>query len=138
MFFKVQALAIIPCLLLSIFLGIQSYQNKKKAVITEKEQNLKAIIDSAYSIAEHHYQEFKTGKLTEKEAQEKALDVISSMHYGDDGSEYLWVNDFRPMMLAHPKKEMLGKDLSDFTDSNGKKNIHGVCCCGQFIRIRIR
>ena len=89
--------------------------------MSEKEQNLKAIIDSAYSITEHHYQEYKDGKMSEKEAQEEALEVISSMHYGEDGSEYLWVNNFQPMMLAHPKKEMLGRDLSDFTDNNGKK-----------------
>jgi diguanylate cyclase (GGDEF)-like protein/PAS domain S-box-containing protein len=39
-----------------------------------------------------------------------------------DGSEYFWINDLQPRMVMHPvMPELDGKDLSDFTDPNGKR-----------------
>lgn len=121
MFFKVLTLAIFPSLLLSIFLGMQSYHSKKISMLAEKENNLKSIIDVAHGVVEQHYIDFKAGKITEAAAKEDALKAIGTMKYGDDGSDYLWVNNYQPALLYHPKADMIGKDLSDYKDINGKK-----------------
>lgn len=121
MFVKVLGLAIMPSLLLSIFLGIQSFQSKKKEIMTQKEQNLSSLIDSAYGITDRYYQNFKEGKMTEEEAKKAALQAISSMRYGENGEDYLWVNDYQPVLLYHPKADLLGKNLSEYKDVNGKK-----------------
>ncbi len=49
----------------------------------------------------------------------KALDTIKGMRYS--GTEYFWVNDFRPIMLMHPiKPELNGTSVSQNKDANGK------------------
>ena len=59
-----------------------------------------------------------SGALSVEEAQQQALKRLKSMRYGKDG--YYTVIDSHPKMLMHPiKAELIGKDLSDFKDTNG-------------------
>jgi methyl-accepting chemotaxis protein len=42
------------------------------------------------------------------------------MRYGND--DYFWVNDLQPKLIMHPvKPELIGRDLSDMKDPNGKR-----------------
>jgi diguanylate cyclase (GGDEF)-like protein/PAS domain S-box-containing protein len=60
------------------------------------------------------------GELTEAQAKRAAIETIRAMRY--DGGEYFWINDLQPRMVMHPMMpELDGKDLSDFTDPNGKR-----------------
>lgn len=53
-----------------------------------------------------------------KKLQAEALKTISEIRYGDNG--YFWINDSSPKMIMHPiQKELDGKDLSDYKDSEG-------------------
>jgi len=49
--------------------------------------------------------------------QTKAKESLASLRYGETG--FFWINDFRQTMLMHPlQKEMVGRDLSDYSVSN--------------------
>jgi methyl-accepting chemotaxis protein len=62
----------------------------------------------------------RSGELTRAEAQAGAIAAVKSMRYSDDG--YFWINDMGPKMVAHPiKPEMEGDELSETTDTNGKR-----------------
>ncbi len=54
-----------------------------------------------------------------KEMQRQALEQISSLRL-EDGN-YFWINDMRPVMLAHPSKKLVGKYVGDLTDKHGTK-----------------
>lgn len=81
---------------------------------------IRATVDIASKLIEHHHELFKNNVLTEAEAQKQALVAVSKLRYS--GNEYFWINDLHPRMLMHPiKPELDGKDLSDFKDPNGFK-----------------
>ncbi|MBE2315307.1 methyl-accepting chemotaxis protein [Solirubrobacter sp. CPCC 204708] len=62
----------------------------------------------------------QAGELTRAQAQAGAIAAVKSMRYGDN--DYFWINDMRPVMVAHPMKpELEGKDLSANQDPNGKR-----------------
>jgi len=78
---------------------------------------LRGVIDTAATILETIYMR---QDLDEPAKKELALSLIEKMRYGKSG--YIWINDTTPTMIIHPMKPSLnGKDLSGFSDPNGKK-----------------
>ncbi|MEJ6475089.1 methyl-accepting chemotaxis protein [Pseudoalteromonas piscicida] len=82
-----------------------------------KTQNL---VENAYSLVAYFHQQFALGKLPEAEAKTAALDAVAALRY--EGNNYFWINDYQPKMVMHPfKPELIGKDLSQSADPNGKR-----------------
>jgi len=56
--------------------------------------------------------------MSEDDAKKQALQAIGILRYGTDG--YYSINDSQAVMLMHPiKPQLIGKNLSDFTDPAG-------------------
>jgi methyl-accepting chemotaxis protein len=90
-----------------------------KASIDQRLSTTRTVVEQASSIAGKYHAEQQSGKLTEAEAQAKAISEIKAIRY--DGNEYVWINDMAPRMVAHPiRPELDGKDLSQNKDPNGK------------------
>lgn len=86
-----------------------------------KKDMIKELTHSAYSILQKYHQEETSGILSAEEAKNRALSEISALRYGDDNNDYFWVTDMEPKMLMHPFfKDLIGKNLSDYQDYNGK------------------
>lgn len=87
--------------------------------ITEKTiDKVKNIIETAHSVTETNYNQFRSGVLSEHEAKERSKDAIRSMLYGEDG--YIWINDYNSVIVMHPVDENLnGKDMTDVEDPTG-------------------
>ena len=80
---------------------------------------LNDLVDLSLSEINMYYEKAKNGKISEKDAQEEALNSIKEMRYS--GQEYFWVNDFDHVMLMHPMKpELNGTDVSGIQDPDGK------------------
>ncbi len=78
------------------------------------------LVETAYSVAEAYADRASSGLLSVEEAQERALDTLSTLRY--DNNNYFWVQDDLPRMVMHPLREDLnGKDLRSFEDGNGKR-----------------
>ncbi len=56
-----------------------------------------------------------------KEMQKKALSEISAMKLSHHN--YFWINNLQGVMLAHPSKQLRGKNVINLTDPDGKKII---------------
>ena len=55
----------------------------------------------------------------EADAQKRAMARLAALRYGSN--DYFWINDMLPRMVMHPiKPEMVGNDLSNYKDPNGK------------------
>lgn len=89
-----------------------------KEASAAKLKSLQSCMSLVMKSTEDIYNEYKNGKLSEKEAKEKALQAITKARYGDNN--YFWVNDLDLNMLAHPTKSLVGKNVSDIKDPNGK------------------
>ena len=85
-----------------------------------KRENIKHIIDVNITFLESLEVEVKANKITREEAKQRAYNAIKAMRYGSDKKDYIWINDFEPKIIMHPiRKELEGKNVSDFKDSNG-------------------
>jgi methyl-accepting chemotaxis protein len=83
------------------------------------ETQLKDTVNNAYSVLS---QLQTRTDLSEIEKQELAKEILADMRFGPEHRDYFWINDTNPSMIMHPyQKSLIGKDLSRFTDSRGKK-----------------
>ncbi len=83
-----------------------------------RQQELKGLTDSVMSLVAGEHALAKAGKISEADAQKRALELISRIRYA--GDNYFWVNDLHPKMLMHPiAKNLDGKDLTNNKDPNG-------------------
>lgn len=90
----------------------------KRDLIEEKKTRTRSVVETAYEMIQHYYNESKNGKITEQEAQQRAKELVKALRY--EGTEYFWINDMNRFMVAHPYFELEGKDQTGLTDVNGK------------------
>jgi len=91
----------------------------KHDLLEEKKSRTRSVVETAYEMVQYYYNESKSGKITEQEAQQRAKELIKALRY--EGTEYFWINDMNRFMVAHPYFELEGKDQTGLTDVNGKK-----------------
>tara|TARA_R110001583_G_scaffold21088_1_gene80250 strand:+ start:15604 stop:17241 length:1638 start_codon:yes stop_codon:yes gene_type:complete len=102
-----------------LLIASQSLIQNNKILNTEKEQQMRYVVESTHSILVAYYEQFKAGKITEEQAQSLSKSLIGEIRYDNDN--YFWINDETPRMVMHPIKPALnGKDLSSVEDANGK------------------
>lgn len=82
-------------------------------------------VESAYSIMDSIYNRFKSGELTEQEAQLQAILDIKAMRFGDSG--YFWIDQTDGMLVAHPMSpETEGSNRTNLQDPEGTLIIQNV------------
>jgi methyl-accepting chemotaxis protein len=78
------------------------------------------LAEVAHSVIVRYHARAQAGELSEADAKRLALADLEVMRY--DEKEYFWVNDMGPVMVMHPfAKQLVGKDLSENKDPNGKR-----------------
>jgi len=82
-------------------------------------EKLESIVDSVYASLENLYKMEEQGLLTASQAKRRAIDFISGVRY-DGGSGYIFVVDTNYTMVVHPKASLVGKNVKDLKDPNGK------------------
>jgi methyl-accepting chemotaxis protein len=95
-------------------------QGERSRLLEGKEEQMRSLVDLAYSAVQAQEERAQAGQQTEQQAQDNAREIVRGMRYGD--KNYLWINDLRPVMVMHPfKPAMEGKDLSGFVDPKGTR-----------------
>lgn len=103
-----------------IFAVIIPYFNHN--LIEAKKEMILEIINTSICIADKNYQDAFEGKVTFDYARQNAIRNIESIRYGTAGKDYIWITDNAPVMIMHPyRKDLIGKNIENFTDLNGKK-----------------
>ena len=101
-------------------LAVQARQVLLARMMAEREGKVRAVVETAHELVSHYAAQVAHGAIREVEAKREALSVLGKLRY--EGSEYFWVNDLGPTMVMHPMKpELDGRDLSGFTDPDGKR-----------------
>ncbi len=106
--------------LLSVFLFFIPFMEEQ--LMGQKRQLIRDLTDNAWSLLGQYEAEVKSGKLSLKKAQKRAMNRIRKLRYGPEGKDYFWINDMQPKMVMHPyRTDLDGQDLSDFTDPDGTR-----------------
>ncbi|MBB1487434.1 methyl-accepting chemotaxis protein [Oceanospirillum sediminis] len=88
--------------------------------IREKQLKTKDLVESVISLTDYHYQQFKSGQMTETAAKAAAMKAVEKLRYNN--TDYFWINDLNAIMLMHPIKPALnGKNLYGLEDKAGKQ-----------------
>jgi methyl-accepting chemotaxis protein len=104
-------------LIATTLLALEEYH---KDLMTEKQVQTSALVETAYSIVANHYAMAEKGAMSDEEAQAQAKAEVKALRY--DETNYFWINDLNARIVMHPIKPQLdGKDLSNFADPDGKK-----------------
>jgi PAS domain S-box-containing protein len=94
----------------------------ESSIMERKRETARDLTRSARSSLESFASKEMSGQLSREEAQTKALEHVRGLRYGPDLKDYFWINDMHPRMIMHPyRPDLEGKDLSSFTDPNGKR-----------------
>jgi PAS domain S-box-containing protein len=121
-FFRIilPTLLAISLFILTIFFII--IPNTKKNILNGKQEMIRELTNSAWSILAKYEMDEKNGLLSREEAQKTAVSRIQYLRYGEENKDYFWITDLKPIMIMHPyRKDLDGKDLSEFKDPHGKK-----------------
>ncbi len=116
---------ILPAFLaIGLFSGVVFFYflpSLNRAVMDQKRLMIRELTESSWNILARFEAEEKAGRLSRQEAQNAAVEQVRSLHYGQEGKDYFWINDTRPRMIVHPyRPDLEGEDLSRFADSHGK------------------
>ena len=104
---------------LTIFLLLLPLIEEK--LMDGKREMIRELTESSLSILAAHAQEERDGLLTRQKAQASAIENLRRLRYGPELKDYFWINDMHPRIVMHPyRPDLEGKDISDFTDPNGK------------------
>ncbi len=87
-------------------------------LLQDRRDKTKHLVTVAHGVIMHYEALSRSGKLTVPEARNAALTELSELRYGDN--DYFWVNDMAPVMLMHPNKALIGKNVRDYKDPEGK------------------
>ena len=102
-------------------LGIAALNSRELAssLNQQKQIELKHLGELALGIVKEEHAAAQKGEIAVAEAQKRAMARLASLRYGSN--DYFWINDMLPRMVMHPiKPEMVGNDLSNYKDPNGK------------------
>lgn len=112
-------------------LSEENIQKYTQEAYLNEERELKNYISIAIQTINLYYNSIQSQKnstnkaskayeLQTKKVQQKVLNILSDMRFGESG--YFWINDTTPTMIMHPTHPDLdGKNLLEYKDSNGVK-----------------
>jgi PAS domain S-box-containing protein len=93
----------------------------EKAMMERKQETIRELTRSAWSILEHYHRLETSGLIPQAEAQTLARNAVKELRYGDEAKDYFWITDRHPLMIMHPyRPDLDGEDLTEFRDPEGK------------------
>jgi len=103
-----------------ILVGAVGLYRLHSSLIEDRMVKTRNLAEVAHSLAVRYHARAQAGELSEADAKRLALADIEVLRY--DEKEYFWINDMGPVMVMHPfAKQLVGKDLSENKDPNGKR-----------------
>jgi PAS domain S-box-containing protein len=94
----------------------------EKNMMDAKKEMIGELTNTAWSLVDEYYRDYQDSVYSLREAKNLAARKVELMHYGPENKDYFWITDTSPSMIMHPyRKDLNGKDLSDYKDPNGMK-----------------
>ncbi|MDR3629786.1 MAG: cache domain-containing protein [Desulfocapsaceae bacterium] len=81
---------------------------------------LRAVVEKNKEIVEYCYGQYKAGLISEEEAKRRAADLLLSQKIGRSG--YIYCIDSQGVLRVHPKKELVGVNISEYPFAREQKS----------------
>ncbi len=90
-------------------------------------KEIKTQVQTALTVINNCYDQYKSGKYTEEEAKELAKETVRIMRYGDEGDGYFWIDDTDYNLVMHPiLPDQEGTNRYKLEDKNGVMIIQNI------------
>jgi len=116
---KINILIVFIALTIFIISSVINIYQVTEASLRMRQNEVSAVTEIALSLIKEYKQRADKGELSEAEAQSRAIKRINTINF--DGKNYVWINNYNNIFLAHPK--MQGQDASTLKDKDGLKII---------------
>jgi len=116
-------LSLISIVLSLVFVGISIFVlvQMRSTMIDDRRGKVRALVESAISVADHYSALQENGSLSEEEAKEAAVTAISGMNY--DGKNYFFICTTEGILVYHPTRtEQIGQNLMQSDHAGTKRN----------------
>ena len=115
---KIMTISIISVLSMDVVILFYFTPLIEKKMMDGKKEGLKNVVDVAYGVFLEYDALARNGKLSLKEARERAAHRIGDLRYHE--KEYFWINDQNAFMIMHPvQPQFNGTDVRGIKDPNG-------------------
>ena len=102
-----------------LLLGAWASWNTRDTMLQERRNGLRNLVETAEGVVKSYAADVAAGKSDKDTAQAEALKRILAMRY--DKSNYVFVVDSRPVVLAHPTlPALVGSNVNERKDPEGK------------------
>jgi methyl-accepting chemotaxis protein len=108
---------------------VTEMRNMSDETYAARQTKVRNIIEAAHAIAAHYAAEAARGALGQEAAQQAAKTAIAAIRY--DGGEYVFVNDMQGITLVHPKADLIGQNMAELKDPNGKYFMRDILTLAQ-------
>jgi methyl-accepting chemotaxis protein len=95
--------------------ALQSYRT---SLYKERKQMITELVSAAHSLIMEHHALVKSGKASESDAKQAALEAIRFMRF-DNGNYFFVIDDKATVMMHAAKPDMIGKAYMDLKDKLG-------------------
>ena len=113
---KLAAQACLSILVILVMAAINLF-GVRQTLTTERKASVKQATETAVSLAGYYQKQAESGAMSEADARAAAGNAIGSLRFGQGG--YIYVYDSQGALVVHPRKELVGKNMSDAKDPNG-------------------
>lgn len=97
----------------------------EKELMANYDEQIKFQTESAITLLEYAYNQYKKGEITEEEAQNLGKTLVKQLRYGKSG--YFWIDHVDGTLIAHPEQpDNEGNNRMDIQDPNGTYLVRNI------------
>lgn len=94
-------------------------EEQRALTVESYKSRMRDVVSLAMGYVDYVFARMDRGEITEAEARRLVYEGLKSFRYGND--DYVWVTDYRSVLLSHPDLSFQGRDASDLQDSAGRR-----------------
>lgn len=113
-----------------LLLCITALLQLKAAMLDDRKEKTKNLVESVQNILDHHHKLAQASKLSDADARSAAKESLRNMRYGTNDYFFILDTDHNYVLLP-PKSENEGKNVRDMQDANGKYLIQDLVKAAQ-------
>lgn len=108
------ALALL-CLFLAMLFNLN---DKRNTMVADRQHELQVLLEVTHSLVNSFHTQYENGNLNEETSKNRAIAALDKIRFGESG--YINLITMDGIVINNPiKKELNGKNLSNFKDSHG-------------------
>jgi methyl-accepting chemotaxis protein len=114
---RIQLITLAALAGMAVLIGLAGW-DMSQTVSDARELKTRDLVETAQGVLAYFEGEERAGRMNRDAAQQAAVAAVRGLRYA--GNEYFWIQDMHPLMILHPKADLIGKDLGGIVDPAGK------------------